>query len=126
MSYLDEALKDLSECPEEAREFGLAEPTAIAMSNAEKVLREMYRLWPIFHDVHMGPDDGEVALQVSGGKGYLLVILCGPQGEILCIPVEDGKSKRKKYNIESMDDLFAYLPQMLAVLKLNLVKSNSS
>ena len=61
ISELNDALRDLREARDEAREEGLPQPSDTALRNAERLLREMYGISPRRFEVYPTPD-GEIAI----------------------------------------------------------------
>ena len=58
---LVDAMRDLRDAGEEAREEGFPAPSDLAMANAEQLLRAMYQISPRRFEVYPTPD-GEIAI----------------------------------------------------------------
>ena len=62
---LEAALEDLRDAPAEAEDEGYPQPTQLALSNAERILRQMHALFPTRLEVYPTPD-GELAIVAPG------------------------------------------------------------
>ncbi len=103
---LTEALRDLSEVIEEAKEEGYPIPNEIAISNAGLLLRKIYDESPRKFEVYPMPD-GEVAIDVPNGKGSSVMVLCDSDGGALCLVNIKGKHRRARYSsAEALPDGF--------------------
>ena len=90
------ALADLQETAEYAREEGFPIPSNLAIDNAERLLKEMYKISPLHLEVYPTPD-GEVAIHVPNGRGRSVVLLCGSDGSVLCMANLDSGHRRQSY-----------------------------
>ena len=79
ISKLNDALHDLREARDEAREEGLPQPSDTALGNAERLLREMYGISPRRFEVYPTPD-GEIAIDAPDGQGRSVILLCDSEG----------------------------------------------
>ena len=68
------ALDDLQNTSGEAIEEGFPVPSGIALENADRLLREMYRILPRRFEVYPTPD-GEIAIDAPGGHGRSVLLL---------------------------------------------------
>ena len=94
---LYEALQDLDEAEDEAREEGFPIPSNTALGNARRLLHAMYRILPRRFEVYPMPD-GEIAIDVPGGPGRSVLLLCGSDGGDLCSVNMDGAHRRARYS----------------------------
>ena len=97
LADLEEVLQDLQEVPDDAREDGMAVPGEVAFTNAERLLRAMYRISPRRYGVY-AMSDGYVAVDARGPKGRIVVVMCGSDGGVLCLVTIDGKHRRARYS----------------------------
>ena len=95
---LEAALEDLRAVPAEAKEEGYSPPTQLALSNAKRVLRRMYALFPTRLEVYPTPD-GEVAIVAPGNSRSSVMVLCGSNGNALCMANMDGVHRRARYSV---------------------------
>ena len=103
---LREALQDLDMAEDEAREEGFPVPSDTALGNARRLLRTMYRILPRRFEVYPTPD-GEIAIDVPGGPGRSVLLLCEPDGGALCSVNMDGAHRRERYsNTHGLPDEF--------------------
>ena len=111
---LADALADLADASEEAREDGLPIPSQDLLASAEDLLRKLYPVWPHRFEVYPMPD-GEIAIDAPNRRGSSVLILCEPTGEVLCMVNNEGKHQRKRYT--SPDDVLdVFLSEALASL----------
>ena len=94
---LEEALADLRATPEEAVEQGYTRPTALALANAGRILRQMHALHQTRLEVYPTPD-GEVAIVVPGSPRRSVMVLCESNGGAFCTVNMDGKHRRARYS----------------------------
>lgn len=94
---LEEALRDLREARDEAREEGLPEPSDTAIANAERLLKAMYEIYPQRFEVYPTPD-GAIVVDAPGGFGRSFVVFCEPTGGALCMLNLDGEHRRAHYD----------------------------
>jgi len=107
-SELNEALRDLREARDEAREEGLPQPSDIALENAERLLTEMYGISPRRFEVYPTPD-GEIAIDAPDGQGRSVILLCDSEGGALCLVNMNGNHRRARYSTtETLPDGFVH------------------
>ena len=94
---LEDALHDLREARDEAREEGFPEPSDTATTNAERLLKAMYVIAPQRFEVYPTPD-GEMAIDAPGGHGRSFVALCEATGGALCMLNLDGEHRSVRYD----------------------------
>ena len=103
---LADALRDLEEVKDEAREKDFPTPTDLAGKNANRLLKEMYPLSRRRFEVYPMPD-GEIAIDASDGQGSSVLLLCDSDGGALCLVNMGGKHRRAKYSsAEALPDDF--------------------
>lgn len=95
---LEAALADLRATTGEAKEEGYPPPTQLALSNAKRILRRMYALLPTRLEVYPTPD-GEVAIVAPGNSRSSVMVLCGSNGDALCMANMDGVHRRARYSV---------------------------
>ena len=91
------ALHDLQEATDEAHEEGFPPPSDVALENADRFLREMYRISPRRFEVYPTPD-GEIAIDAPGGHGRSVLVLCDSEGGALCLVNMNGDHRRARYS----------------------------
>lgn len=94
---LHDALDDLEGVNTDAREEGFPIPSDVASGNARQLLHSMYRMLPRRYEVYPTPD-GEVAIDVPGGFGRSVLLLCESNGGVLCLVSMDGAQRRARYS----------------------------
>ena len=94
---LEDALRDLQESVNEAREDEFPLPSQTALSNAEALLKQMYEISARRFEVYPTPD-GEIAIDVPGGFGRSVIVLCASDGSVLCMVNLDGHHRRARYS----------------------------
>ena len=94
---LREALHDLNEAREEAREEEFPEPSEAALRNARRLLRAMYGISPQRFEVYPTPD-GEIAIDAPGDPGRSVLLLCDSDGGALCLVNMDDAYRRARYS----------------------------
>lgn len=103
---LVEALKDLREATDEAREEGFPNPSDTAKANAEQLIRKMHEISPRRFEVYPTPD-GEIAIDAPSGKGKSVVVFCDSRGGALCMVNINGEHCRAQYsNATKLPDSF--------------------
>ncbi len=103
---LTEALYDLRNVWDEAREEGFPVPSDTALQNAEVLLKEVYGIFPRRFEVYPTPD-GEIAIDAPGGPGRSVLLLCGSEGGALCLVNMSGDHRRARYSTtETLPDGF--------------------
>ena len=91
------ALDDLQNTADESIEEGFPVPSSMALENADRLLREMYRISPRRFEVYPTPD-GEIAIDAPGGYGRSVLLLCGSEGGALCLVNMNGNLRRARYS----------------------------
>ena len=103
---LSDALKDLREASDEAREEGYPTPSDLALSNAERLLKAMYEISPRRFEVYPTPD-GEITIDAPNGDGQSVLLLCQPEGGALCLAnLRDGHRSNSYPNADALPDNF--------------------
>lgn len=90
------ALTDLQDSAGYAREEGFPTPSKSAIDNAERLLREIYKISALHLEVYPTPD-GEIAVHVPNGRGRSVVLLCDSSGGALCLANLESGHRRKSY-----------------------------
>ena len=107
-SELNDALRDLHETSDEARDEGFSQPSDIALKNAERLLREMYGISPRRFEVYPTPD-GEIAIDAPDGQGRSVILLCDSEGGALSLVNLNGHHRRARYSTtETLPDGFVH------------------
>jgi hypothetical protein len=96
-SSLADALSDLREVPKEANENEFERPSHTALTNAERMLKEMYRIRKMRYEVYP-LEDGEVAIDAPGDRSTSVFVSCEPEGGAICIVNIDGKNQLERYD----------------------------
>ena len=108
LSELNDALRDLREARDEAREEGFPQPSEFALENAERLLQEMYGISPRRFEVYPTPD-GEIAIDAPDGQGRSVILLCDSEGGALCLVNLNGHHRRARYSTtETLPDGFVH------------------
>ena len=94
---LRDALRDLDEAKDEAREEGFPAPSDTALGDARRLLHAMYRMLPRRFEIDPMPD-GEIAIHVPSGPGSSVILLCEPDGGALCLVNMNGRHRRARYS----------------------------
>ncbi len=94
---LVEALQELAAVTADAEEEGIDVPSLTAQTNAERLLKAMYRISPRLYGVYPAPD-GYVAIDARGANHRIVVVMCGSVGEAVCFATIDGESRRARYS----------------------------
>lgn len=103
---LTDALQDLYEATDEAREEGFPIPSSIAKTNAQRLIKEMYDILPGRFEVYPTPY-GEIAIDAPSGKGKSVVVFCNSEGGALCMVNMNGEHRRARYsNTNKLPDNF--------------------
>lgn len=97
---LEEALQELNEVFDDAREMGVEVPTETAYQNARRLLVDMYGISPQQYTVYPIAD-GDIAIDVRDDNGRMFVMLCESNGEVLCLFSSDGEDRRARYSTTS-------------------------
>lgn len=115
ISELNDALHELREASDEARDEGFPQPSDTALENAERLLREMYGISPRRFEVYPTPD-GEIAIDAPAGPRRSVILLCDSEGGALCMVNLNGQHRRARYSTtETLPDGFMH--EALAELK---------
>lgn len=100
------AQQDLDGVVEDAREEGYPIPSDLAFQNARRLLPEICQLTPRPVAVYADPYDG-IAIDISGGFGRSVLVLCESGGSALCSVNLDGEHRRARYdNTRTLPDGF--------------------
>ena len=96
---LAEAMQELNEAEADAEEDGLEVPSKLAIDNAERLLKEMYTIAPQRFTVYP-VSEGYIAIDARGQgiSGRIAVVMCGSDGEVLCLVTIDGEHRRAHYS----------------------------
>lgn len=94
---LYDALRDLENAGNEAREEKFPVPSDISIGNARRLLHAMYSILPRRFEVYPTPDR-EIAIDVRGGLGYGVLLLCESDGGVLCLVSMNGAHRRARYS----------------------------
>ena len=94
---LCDALRDLDQAKDEAREEEFPVPAGKALGNARRLLHAMYRISPRRFEVYPTPD-GEIAIDAQGGPGRSVLLLCDSDGGALCLVNMNGAHRRARYS----------------------------
>ena len=78
-----EAVRDLEQVREDAIEDGWPEPNDVAIDAARKLLDLMHEHFPQPYSVYPSHNGG-VCLQPPGGERWSFLVICEPDGKILC------------------------------------------
>ena len=110
-----DALADLEESPDEAREEGYAPPTETAMKNARRLLERMYALRSCRYEVYP-TRDREMCIYIPEGRRSVLVT-CDPDGGVHCsTSLEKGHSRTYYDRDYVADPPPSFLVETLAAL----------
>ena len=102
---LEELLDELGEVAEDALEQDFPQPTELARSNAERLLKEMFEILPRRYEIYP-TQDGEIVIDVPNRKGSSVVLLCDSEGGALCLVGVVGVSNQSKsYTSEEFNQL---------------------
>ena len=96
-SDLRDALQELGEVSADAEEDGLEVPSDSAFQNAQHLLKAMYRFSPQRFGVYP-VSDGYIAIDARGINDRIAVVMCGSDGEVLCLVTVDGEHRRARYS----------------------------
>ena len=99
-------MTDLLESADYAREEGFPIPSKSAIDNAERLLKDMHKISTLHPEVYPTPD-GEIAVHVPNGRGRSVVLLCGSDGDVLCMANLENGHRRKSYpTTDTLPDKF--------------------
>ncbi len=105
---LNDALEDLRECQDEAREQDFPIPTETALNNAERLLKTMFNILPRRFEVYPMPN-GAITIQASKAPKIAISVLCEPDGGALCLVSAPDHSRRAWYSTANiLPDGFLY------------------
>ena len=105
-SELNNTSHDLQYVTKEASEEGFPPPSDKALTNAERLLKEMYAISSRRYEIYPTPDS-EVAIDAPSGYGRSVILLCDSDGGALCLVNMNGKHRRARYSsIETLPDGF--------------------
>ena len=105
-AQLAAAQQELAAAADEAREEGYPVPSELALDNARQLLPALSRLSPHPMSVYPTPD-GEICIDVSGGFGRSVLLLCESGGGALCLVNLDLEHRRAHYdNVRTLPDGF--------------------
>ena len=94
---LAQALDELDQVVDEAQSEGYEIPSSIAIANAESIIKCIYD--NLLHPLQVYPmPDGEVAIDITNGKGSSVLLLCNSDGGALCLVNIDGNQRRAHYS----------------------------
>ena len=69
----------------------------MAFANAERLLKEMYRISPRRYGVYPEPD-GYIAIDARGVNGRIAVVACGSDGEVQCFVTIDNEPRYARHS----------------------------
>lgn len=100
------AEQELAGVAEDAQEEGYPAPSDLAFENARRLLPAICQLTPHPVAVYADPDDG-IAIDISGGFGRSVLLLCESDGGTLLMVNLDGEHRRARYdNTHTLPDGF--------------------
>ena len=100
------AQQELAEAAAEAQEEGYPIPSELAFANARRLLPAISRLSPRPMSVYPTPD-GEICIDLFGGFGRSVLLLCESGGGALCLVSLDLEQRRAHYDtIRTLPDGF--------------------
>ena len=99
-SDLKDALRDLEEVPDAAREQEIQEPSETAFATARRLIQEMYSISPRCFIVYPMPH-GYIAIDGRSGNDRAVMMVCGSDGDAQCIVTIDGEDRRAHYSTTS-------------------------
>ena len=103
---LDAAQQELAEATAEAQEEGYPIPSELAFANARRLLPAISRLSPRPMSVYPTPD-GEICIDLFGGFGRSVLLLCESGGGALCLVSLDLEHRRARYDtVRTLPDGF--------------------
>ena len=103
---LRDALLDLDNAIAEAKEEDYPIPSDTAIANARRLLIALYAIYPHRFEVYP-TQDGEMAIDASGGFGRSVLLLCESGGGALCLVNMNSRHRRARYpNTVSLPDGF--------------------
>lgn len=100
------AQQELAEAAAEAQEEGYPVPSELAFANARRLLPAISRLSPRPMSVYPTPD-GEICIDLFGGFGRSVLLLCESGGGALCLVNLDQEHRRARYDtVRTLPDGF--------------------
>jgi hypothetical protein len=103
---LRSVLEDLDSVIADAAEDDFPSPSPLAIDNAKRLLMAVFRASPRRYEVYPTPD-AEVAIDAPNGKGSSVLLLCGSDGEVLCLVNRNGDSDSRSYpSVDRLPDSF--------------------
>ena len=93
---LSQALKSLYEIEADALSMGHEVPGKDVVKDTERILRKIYQYLPRQYDVS-SMSKGRIGIDVDGGFGRSLLLVCEPGGNALCVVTIDQVSRRARY-----------------------------
>ena len=87
--------------PVESDEEGHDVPPDDVIEEARRIVHAMLRRWPREYDIYP-MDDRRIAVEVDGGFGCRMLLLCEPGGTAVCIVTVDRVSRRARYEDSSI------------------------
>lgn len=100
------AQQELAEAATEAQEEGYPVPSELAFANARRLLPAISRLSPRPMSVYPTPD-GEICIDLFGGFGRSVLLLCESGGGALCMVSLDQEHRRARYDtVRTLPDGF--------------------
>lgn len=96
-----EALKELDQVVGTASEEDLPVPSAHAVENARRLIREIYSCTEFDFEVYPTPDQ-EVAIDVLGNNNCSVIALCDSDGGASCLVNTAGTQRRARYSKASL------------------------
>ena len=113
---LADALAELGDVVQEAREEGFETPSEETVGVTERLLRAMYGLRRCRFEVYP-THDGDVAISAPGGHGRSVLVVCDSEGGVLCSVNMNGQHRRAVYDSRSAAALPAgFVQEALAAL----------
>ena len=99
------ALSDLDGAIDEASDEGFPLPSGSAVTEAKRILRDLYCLSPRRFEVYP-TQDGEIALDAHGDRSSVILLL-PRNGSALCLVNIDGDHRRARYSsLKNLPDGF--------------------
>ena len=86
----------LNRIPEESSEAGHDTPPSSVIREARRIVRGMLRRWARDYDIYP-MDERRVAVEVDGGFGKRMLLVCEDGGSTLCIVTVHRVSRRARY-----------------------------
>ena len=93
-SELAEAFAELDDIPAYAAEIEVETPSEVAIDNARRLLKSLYRIAPRRYSVYPTTGGG-IAIDARGPKGYIMVLECESDGGALCVVSTYRESHRR-------------------------------